>query len=60
MDLQYQSKQQIIHTNAPAPIWDFFIVTESDIMSRISREVLRIYLELLTGGSVDISKYIDF
>ena len=35
-DLQYQSKRQMINTNAPAPLWDLYIVTKSYIMSRMS------------------------
>ena len=36
-DLEYLSKQRMIKTNAPAPLWEFCIFTESEIISRISR-----------------------
>ena len=28
-DLKYRSKQLMIKTNTPSPLWDFYIVTES-------------------------------
>ena len=48
------------HTNVPDLIWDFSVVTESEIMSRISIEGRRSGLELITGDSVDIQGSIDF
>ena len=35
-DLQYRSKQQMIQTNALDLLWEFCIVTEFEIMSRMS------------------------
>ena len=50
----------MINTKASSLLWDFCIVTEYKIMSSFSRGVQRSVLEVLTGDSVDISKYTDF
>ena len=31
-DLKYRSKQLMIKTNTPSPLWDFYIVTEYEII----------------------------
>mmetsp|Transcript_15996 Transcript_15996/g.23839 ORF Transcript_15996/g.23839 Transcript_15996/m.23839 type:complete len:1130 (+) Transcript_15996:7540-10929(+) len=59
-ELQYRTKRRMVKTNAPASLWDFCIVTESEIMSRMSRGGRRPGLEILTGDSIDISEYTDF
>ena len=50
----------MIKTNAPAPLWEFCIVTESYIVSMMSIGGRRPVLEVLTSDSVDISKYMYF
>ena len=50
----------MINTNAPDPLWDLYIFTESEIMSRMSRVGKSPGLEVLTGDSVEISEYTDF
>ena len=59
-ELQYRTKRRMIRNSVPAPLWDFCIVTESEIMSRMSRGGRRPGLEVITGDSVDISEYTDF
>ena len=59
-DLQYWSKLQIIKSNNPDPLWDFWIVAGSDIISSLYTGRQRPFLEVLICDSVDISKYIDF
>ena len=59
-ELQYRSKCRMVKTNALASLWDFCIVNESEIMSRMSRGGRRPGLEVLTADSVDISEYTDF
>ena len=50
----------MIMTNVSDWLWEFCIVTDSDIMSRMSRVGQRPVLELLTSNSVEISEYMDF
>ena len=50
----------MIKTNAPDPLCDFCIVTDYEIMSRMSRVVKSPGLEVLTSDSVEISEYTDF
>ena len=50
----------MINTNAPDPLWDLYIFTESEIMYSISIGVWRPDLEVFTSESVYISDYTDF
>ena len=45
MKFKYQSKRLLIKTNATAILWDFWIITESEIMYRMSRGGQMPYLE---------------
>ena len=50
----------MIKTKSPALLWDFCIVTESEIMSKMSIGERSKGLEVLNGDSVDTSEYTDF
>ena len=50
----------MIKTIYPGPLWDFCIVTESENMSKMSREGKNPGFGLLNSDSVYIIKYTDF
>ena len=51
----------MIKSRSPKHVWDFIMVYESDILSRISRGHDGITgMERITGEMVDISEWTDF
>ena len=51
----------MIKCRAPKRVWDFGMIYESDILSRISQgHDGKTGMERITGGTVDISEWTDF
>ena len=51
----------MIKRRAPKRVWDFGIVYEAEILSRMSRgHDKRTGMERITGNTCDISEWIDF
>ena len=60
-ELKRRWKRRMIKRRAPKRVWDFGMVYEAEILSRISRgHDQRTGLERLTGDTCDISEWIDF
>ena len=54
-------KQRMIKKEAPKRVWDFGLVTESEITTRMSRgRDKRTGYEEVTGNTPDISEWLDF
>jgi hypothetical protein len=60
-ELKKHLRRRMLAKREPKRLWDYGLVYEAKILSRISRGPgLRPGLETVTGRSVDISKYTDF
>ena len=60
-ELKRRWKQRIIRRRAPKRIWDFGIVWEAQILSRMARHNNDFTgMERITGNTVDISEWLDF
>ena len=46
--------------NIPKRVWDFGMVWEADIYSLTAGKDIRPALERLTGGTIDISEWLEF
>ena len=58
--LKYGLKRRMIQINAPDLLWGFCIVTQSEIMYRVSIGGHLTDFEVLNGDSVDIREYTLF
>ena len=60
-ELKRKWKRHMIKSRAPKRVWDFGMVYESEILSRISRgHDGRTFMERITGDTLDISEWTDF
>ena len=58
--LKYGLKRRMIQINAPDLLWEFCILTDSEIMYRVSIGGNLTDFEVLNGDSVDIREYTLF
>lgn len=59
--LKQRWKRRMIRRRAPAQVWDYALVYESEIMTRMSSgRGNRSALERITGDTIDISEWTDF
>ena len=60
-ELKRRWKQRVIKRRVPKKVWDFAIVWESEILSRLCRHGTTISgIERITGDTPDISEWIEF
>ena len=60
-ELKKRWKRRMIEKHVPRRLWDYGLVYEAEILSRISRGPgRRPGLEQITGKTIDISEYTDF